>query len=295
MIPKFPLFKTLDLSLKDEIASYLAKFPSITCELCLANIYIWSKTNQVQLTLINDNLCLLVTCPDIPPFFIEPIGNNLLTKTIYDCLKYCGYMLHLSEDSLKNFTLSSNYQIVETPEYFEYVYATQELGIMKGTKFHGKRNHISQFKRLFPNFKYLPITKDFKDEALKIFSLWTHNATRTSLKKSSAFAQESAIANAFAYFNDFNFNGGYIEVDNKVLGFVLGSPLNQNTINLHFQYGVPGVHGIYPVLLQQFCLQAQKQFTYINLEQDLGVAGLRKMKLSYHPERIDKKYSIILK
>ena len=43
--------------------------------------------------------------------------------------------------------------------------------------------------------------------------------------------------------------------------------------------------------LQEF-LKRNENYAYLNLEQDLGVSGIRKSKLSYHPFRLVKKYTL---
>jgi hypothetical protein len=89
-------------------------------------------------------------------------------------------------------------------------------------------------------------------------------------------------------------SGGAVLAAGRILGFILGSPLNRDTITIHFQYGDPGAPGVMQVLLQESAAQTFSGFTYMNLEQDLGIGGLRTSKLSYHPHKLVKKYQVEL-
>jgi hypothetical protein len=64
---------------------------------------------------------------------------------------------------------------------------------------------------------------------------------------------------------------------------------------VHFQYANAELSGIYQVLLRDACRHLFAGCTYVNLEEDLGIVGLRRTKLSYLPLRLEEKYEICMK
>lgn len=289
--------KPINISLEKNLASYLEEYQPDIHEFCLANFYIWSHIDHPELKFVNDNLCIFIRSSINLPYFLEPIGNKNLDDTVSNCLQ-SGYSMRVSERFLKKINLSSKYQISELRDEFDYVYKTEILADLKGTKFHAKRNHIARFKREFPKFKCLPIKSLSKEAALKIFEKWAifhkANNNNNNAKYITIDMQKNALVNAFDYIDCCNIWGVYIEVSDLAVGFILGSPLNQNTFVIHVEYALPDIPGIYQMLLQQICLELKAKFSYINLEQDLGILGLRKMKLSYYPDHLQKKYEIKL-
>ena len=63
----------------------------------------------------------------------------------------------------------------------------------------------------------------------------------------------------------------------------LFEPLNDDTALVHFEKGLPDCEGIYKAINAETAARLAKNFTYINRESDLGVAGLREAKMRYHP------------
>jgi hypothetical protein len=294
MIPNFPVFKELDYKLYKDLSAYIEKFKPNSCEFCLGNLYAWREVFKTEVTLMRGNLCILFHDQENGDFFIEPLGEKDIIETIKDCLDYCRQMFHVRENLVNQLELSTNYRVIEAPEYFEYLYFTSELAEFKGTAFHSKRNHISKFKKAHPEFKNHLIISDDRDRVGLLFDQWSlKRMGRGTIKKVSSAALKQAIIGAFDHFSRVPFMGNLVESHGEDLGFIIGSPLNKNTIVVHFQCGLSHVPGIYQILLQEFCSRVQEQFRYINLEQDSAVAGLRKMKLSYHPCKIEKYYKII--
>lgn len=61
---------------------------------------------------------------------------------------------------------------------------------------------------------------------------------------------------------------------------------------VHIEKTNPEMQGLYVAMNQLFCSNAWAHMEYINREQDLGMEGLRKVKESYYPHHMIKKYTI---
>jgi hypothetical protein len=292
MFPEYPNFKALEFDDLNLVSDYLKKDSRNICELSLPNIFVYKDVEKPAATLINKKLCLLISPPDETPYFLEPLGSSNSTEIINICLKHAGRISRASENFVSRIPADA-YNITPLRGHFDYVYLAKELVELKGRKFDGKRNHIKNFTRRFPDYELIPLDSTFKKQALKLFSAWFE------VRKESRFfprltytSQTRAIETAFSYFKELKLIGGALLAEKDLKGFILGSAMNPETISVHFQYAHPDLPGAAQTLLRQACIKIFSKFTYVNLEQDLGIPGLRKAKLSYHPLKLEKKFEI---
>jgi hypothetical protein len=294
MIPQYPAFKVFDLDDLKEIAKYLKENHPTICEFSLANFLIWKDFDNPTLTIINNNLCILITPQNEPPFFLEPFGNNKLLETIETCLNHCGKISRATESFAAKIP-ATKFNIKCLRTQFDYIYETKTLADLKGRRFDGKRNHIKNFKRRHPDYEYIPLGPDLKDACLNLFEEW-FSARKESrhFPKLAYTSQKQALEEVFANYRFLNISGGALIIENEVKGFIMASRLNRDTASVHFQYGHPALRGIFQTLLYEASNKTFSNFKYLNLEQDLGIPGLRKAKLSYYPLKLEKKFEISL-
>ena len=93
----------------------------------------------------------------------------------------------------------------------------------------------------------------------------------------------SAIRTMFDYWEQLQFQGGLIRLDGKVIAFAAGESLNDDVFVVHFEKTLPEFQGAYPLINREFVANSLTQYSLIDREEDMGIEGLRKAKLSYHP------------
>jgi hypothetical protein len=105
-------------------------------------------------------------------------------------------------------------------------------------------------------------------------------------------SQRGALKEALRHFDELNLMGGGLVEDDKLLAFVVGYKLNRNTACVQFMYVHPKAGSAGQMVLKEACRKTFSSFELVNLEQDLGLKGLRRMKQSYQPLRMEEKYEI---
>ena len=292
MLPEYPQFKHISIKDSEIIEQALVLRPRSICELNLANLMVWQDFDRPQFTIINDNLCILVNNLNEKPYFLEPLGNNKLEETVNICLKHVDKLSRVSE-SFISLIPQHKYNIKCLRSQGDDIYETETLADLKGKKYDGKRNHIKRFIRRFPKYKYVEIDPSLKNQALALFEKWFETKEKVrSFHKLSYMSQKEAIETAFLSFEMLGLEGGSIMTEEGMKGFIVGSPISVETVSVHFSYTDPTIHGSSQILLQEGCAKTFNRYKYINLEQDIGIPGLRKAKLSYHPLKLERKFEI---
>ena len=77
------------------------------------------------------------------------------------------------------------------------------------------------------------------------------------------------------------------------VAMTLGSFLRNDTFDVHFEKALEDVDGAYAAINQAFARHLHEKYPalqWLNREDDLGIEGLRKAKLSYNPARLVEKH-----
>lgn len=294
MIPEYPAFKPLEISDKNWINRQLAQTSREICELGIGNIFIWKDFDRTELTCVNGNLCMLISQPSEPPYFLEPLGRNKPVETIKTLLGHVGRVARVSR-SFAALLPKNVFDLVPQRNQFDYVYLREELAALKGKKFDGKRNHIRRFAARYPGYQFVPLAPGHAQEALVLFEKWFKVREESKYFPRVAYtSQKAAVTTAFALFEKLGLLGGALIFNGTMKGFTLGSRLNEEKVSVHFLYSDPEMPGSFQAILWEACNKTFSAFKYIDLEQDLGIPGLRTAKLSYHPAELEEKFEVKL-
>ena len=176
--------------------------------------------------------------------------------------------------------------IKEDRDNFDYLYEAEKLIKLSGKKLHGKKNHYNSFIK---NYKYE--VKDIKEEqvisdVIQAAEKWYEGNSDDDM----LYYELQGIKDVLKNMKIIDIKGIAVYVDEKIVAFSLGEKLNDNLAVIHIEKADMDYSGVYSFINKTFVDRCFSDVKIINREQDLGIAGLRKSKLSYHPFKLEKKY-----
>jgi hypothetical protein len=188
--------------------------------------------------------------------------------------------------------LSQEIQVQEERGNWDYLYRVADLIELKGKRYHKKKNLVNQFNRKY-DFTYLPFGAEMVEQAMAMQTDW---CTWRDCESSDILSSENrAIFKILQEWRQLaGLFGGALMVEDSMVAYTVAEALTPDMLLIHFEKGDTQYKGIYQAINQLFLANSAKQYTFVNREQDLNDEGLRKAKLSYHPEDYIRKYRVTL-
>ena len=175
---------------------------------------------------------------------------------------------------------------------FDYVYDINDLADLAGRKYQKKRNHLNRFRQANPDYRLEPITPENLPQAEALVAKWYQ--LREQADPHSDFAMEkAAVRRALRHWEALELEGLLLYTGDGAVAMTVGSFLQPDTFDVHFEKALDIADGAYPAINQGFAAMLREkypQLRYLNREDDMGLEGLRKAKLSYCPDHMVEKY-----
>lgn len=284
--PVYPEFKPVGLEDQALLRGYLEREPSGVCEMNFANIFIWKDSEHPRWTLLNGSLCVLVEPDFEPPYFLPPVGGDLVPETIAACLRHAPRLSRVPEEFVKRF--GAGFKVEEDPDNFDYLYRVEDLVELKGKKYDGKRNRIRKFESTF-SYEYAALARGDVAGCVRLLEHWFEEKRNGDPYMK---AEKVAIVQALASFELLGLKGGVVKVDGRIEAFTFGMRLTADTAVIPIEIANPALAGLAQWINREFVRREWPDDKFVNREQDMGVEGLRKAKLSYQPDHLVRKYNL---
>ena len=299
-------FREIQLSDKMWIDKCLKVSDFRGCEYSFANNLAWRRLSD---TVICHHNGFYISCSfdeKRKPVFTFPTGARCdregieKYKALFQDLKEYAQSVHselrissVNSEHLKWMQefYGDEIEVRANRDSFDYIYKTENLIELKGKKYHGKRNHIKRFKDNDWSFEILT-PKAFDECAAFAADFYNDNK---SYDDYSAVVEQFVIHTFFADFEYLGLKGGVLRKNGEIVGFTIGEQLNSDTFVVHIEKAKSDIQGAYPVICNEFLKACASGLEYVNREEDLGIEGLRRSKLSYHPKFLLEKYAVTFK
>lgn len=284
-------FKNITVSDVEHLIPFLADEREFTCETTAANLAMWQALYNNQYC-IQDGILFLKSAFLGGDIFNLPYGD---IKKGMELLREHSGSIYPNiwaqegarfDEFVKNY--GEFYNLDESRNEFDYIYKRENLANLSGKKYHSKRNHISAFSKQF-DWHYEPITAENMSAVKKCAENWySENFDRRDVELE---AERNGINILLDNMPKLNMRGGAIVVGGDIVAFTLGSPINSKVYDIHIEKALKNYATAYTVINREFAKNELSDYEYINRENDLGLEGLRRAKLSYHPDILLKKYA----
>jgi len=293
-------FKELTIADKAVIQQYTLLSNRRNCDLSFANLCSWRFLYHTEFTVMDGYLIVRFIFKEKLSYMM-PVGEGDLKPVLKammadaDAMGQPFFMQGVSVRMRADLELvfPDIFLCESSRDYADYLYFREDLALLRGKKFQAKRNHVNKFLRTYPDFQYYPITPELIPECLALEAQWAnadHQITTTALE-----AERRSMSYAFAHFNELDLVGGVLCVGGKMAAFTYGTPINAFTFDVCVEKADTSLEGVYAMMNYEFARRIPEQYRFVNREEDLGIDGLRKSKLSYQPHEILQKYGVSLK
>lgn len=283
-------FKDITLEDKERITQYTLNSNRRNCDLSFSNLCSWRFLYHTQFA-EQDGFLFFKFWSNEHLSYMMPVGKGDLKKAVEaliedakqekDHLRMLGVCPSMKEEL--EAIMPDSFSFRANRDFADYLYLRTDLATLIGKKYQSKRNHLNKFRKMYQH-EYLPITPELIPECARLEEEW---CKQNGCNEENGTTYEGrAITYALKNFEALGLTGGVLRVDNRIVAFTYGMPINQDTFVVHVEKADTEIEGAYTMINYEFANRIPEQYIYINREEDLGIEGLRKAKLSYKPVRL---------
>ncbi len=293
-------FRRLKLSQKEQYNQILMEEPARGCEYSFANLFLWGRQ---QVAFLHGCVAYFSHFHgrSVYPFPIGSGDKKAVIEALMVDAKERGIPLRITgmtdadRENLENW-FPDKFHLRTERDSFDYVYAIDDLADLKGRKFQKKRNHYNRFCAAHPNYEVRELNACNLHQALRMVDDW-YRIRMTADPDGDYLLENIAMAKAFQNYHGLGMEGIVLMEDGQVLAITMGSQLAPDTFDIHFEKAREDVDGAYNAVNCEFARYLRlkyPQIQFLDREDDLGLEGLRKAKLSYNPHHMVHKHVAVL-
>lgn len=289
----FPEFSKLDSSHKNEVEFITSRFEPYS-DFNFTSLYSWNINGTTELSILNGNLVLKIPDYITAELIFSVVGDNRIDETLETLFTMSDKLRLVPEIVVKSIKDKDKYRIVEDRDSFDYIYDLKNLSGFEGRRYKWKRKRLKRFEASYAQRLSLGVvninSRESRRELHTVFDNW---AKERKKQEKDVIHEKNAIENLLGNSLAFKLVALELRLDGELVGFSINEQLANDYAICHFQKSILDYQNIDIYLSNQ---TAKKMLDlgckYINWEQDLGLEGLRKQKMSYAPVRWLKKYTL---
>ena len=296
------ILKQLNLKDKLVVEQFLRLNNHQLAVYAFANIYIWRGLFKISWGVYKGSMLIFFQDNSGVFLYLSPLAKTLSIDALNKAFEIMGGLNKNKEVSrIENaqaheldFYSSQGFAVKEKSK--DYICLREDLASLKGESFRHKRSSCNYFTKNF-SYEYQPYSEDCASACLRLYNTW---AAERKLSHQEDFYHwclddsKIALKELLRVNINLGIEGRVVKVGHKVKAFSFGYKLNNDTFCILYEIADLKIKGIAQFIFRQFCAEL-KNYKYINIMDDSGFENLKKVKLSYHPARVEPAYIVKIK
>ena len=275
-------FHLLTLSDREAMQAVTLNSGRRNCNYTFSNLIGWQFWFNTEVCVLPDAVILRFSYEGERAYMVCTAYDTLPPELVRALLSDSGGKLTVYglEDSQLSALSPFKIDVEPMREQYDYIYRRLDLVLLQGGHLQAKRNHVNRFRADNPGFEYRPLTPRLFDQCRRLTGVWQGEKDASD----TIDAERQVMETVFSNWESLGMEGGSIFVDGCMVAFCYGAAVTNDTFDICVEKADRNIEGAFAIINQQFAAHLPEQYIYVNREEDMGIPGLRKAKLSYHPE-----------
>lgn len=293
-------FRTLHLEDKAAVNDVLLPLGRNDSALGFANLYSLTEKYGTQIAL-EDGVLYVRQLDRIPGAvaYYPPLGTLDIADDVRTLVREAQdegrtprlVGLSLEEKDRLEADLPGAFEFSSDRNFADYLYLTKTIAAYEGPGLAKKRRETNKFFQLYGSeASFEPIALDHMDELRAYQQVWFETSRRRGTDEHPLELEHRKILLDMNHFEELDLEGILLRIGGTVEGYAYGSVLPGGAFYVMVLKGNLDFRFVWRALLRELARYCVDKATYLNLEEDLGLPGLRENKLSYQPCALMEKY-----
>lgn len=294
-------FKEIKAESLKEMLPFYAMRKNQTCDSVFMESFIWKEFYHVKYAIWEGKALLWLMEYGGRCFSAMPLCKE---EDLFDAFKAIeayfneelGYPLVINladEYAVQYLNLPEHEYVVEEQiDSRDYLYLGEAMRTLSGKKLHKKKNRVNAFMREYEGrYEYRALCCSDSGYVWEFLDDWRKQKGKDV--EEHLDYEVKGIHDILKNCSALNVKMGGVFVDGELEAFTIGSynPVEDMAV-IHIEKANPKMNGLYQYINRQFLIEEFPEVTWVNREDDLGLEGLRKAKMSYYPADFARKYLV---
>lgn len=294
-------FRPVEAEDIEKLTPFFNLRPNKTCDSVFLDSFLWRDFYQVRFAISDGKAIQWLMSMDGETHSAMPMCRQEdLEHYFYEMVDYFNqelkqpFKIYLAdEEAVLTLNLDPDrFEVTEQEDLKDYLYDGEAMRTLSGKKLHKKKNHLNAFLKEYEGrYEFRKLCCSDRYDVWNFLMKWREN--KGADVEEHLDPEVQGIHEILKNCSDLCVRMAGVYIDGELEAFTIGSYNSlENMAIIHIEKANPEIRGLYQFINQQFLIHEFPNVALVNREDDLGLEGLRKAKMSYNPVGFARKYLI---